>query len=113
MWPVIAAAVRTYAPYIMFPIACTIGNPLTLMRTSKTITLRHSDLAGIIGYNIEGLVSDKYTPWRGSAIERREERQLEEMKNQSGNPDSSLKKPEFVPKNIFEKNASPQLKKVD
>ena len=55
MWPVIMAAMRTYAPYVVFPFAAAIG---------------------FIGYNIEGTISDRYTPWRGSVIERREQRLL-------------------------------------
>jgi hypothetical protein len=72
MWPVLIAAARTYAPMIVFPFAVA---------------------AGFIGYNIESLVSDRNTPWRGSTIERREERKIAEGDREF-----------VVPKNIFEKN---------
>jgi len=88
MWPVIMAAMRTYAPYVVFPFAAAIG---------------------FIGYNIEGTISDRYTPWRGSVIERREQRLLEEEKE--ANASGGLKNPDFVPKSIFEKNTSPSLQK--
>lgn len=89
-------ALRTYAPYIALPFAAVIG---------------------IIGYTVEGSLSDKYTPWRESVEDRRATRMLEEEllhNEQDGKSStvSSLKNPEFVPKNIFEKNASPTLKKV-
>jgi hypothetical protein len=86
------AALRTYAPYIVFPVAATIG---------------------VIGYNIESLLSDRYTPWRESTITRREQRRLEEQLNPGSDSSAdSLKNPDFVPKNIFERNTSPTLKKV-
>ena len=52
-----------------------------------------------------GSLSDKYTPWEESVIKRREKRQLEEAG--SGSPENA----EFVPKNVFQKNQSPQLVK--
>ena len=70
MWPWFIATARAYAPAIVFPIAV---------------------VAGVIGYNIEGFISDKHTPWRESTIQRREERRDKESD-------------EFVvPKNIFER----------
>ena len=59
-------------------------------------------VVGIIGYTIESSISDKYTPWEESVVKRREKRQLEEQEA-GGNA-------EFVPKNVFQKNQSPQLK---
>ncbi len=53
MWPALVALVRTYAPIIVFPFAFTIG---------------------VVGYNLEGWMSDKETPWKKSVIERREDR---------------------------------------
>ena len=88
MWPVIVGAARAYAPYVVFPIACVIG---------------------VVGYTIEGAISDRYTPWQGSVVERREQRKLKEA--QDTIEESSLKNPEFVPKNIFQKNVSPSLSK--
>ena len=88
MWPALMVAMRTYAPYVVFPFAC---------------------IVGVIGYTIEGRVSDKYTPWQESVIKRREKRQLEEQ-TETG---SSLENPaEFVPKNVFQKNQSPNLSKL-
>lgn len=86
MWPVLIAAARTYAPYVVFPFAAIIG---------------------VIGYSIESTVSDKYTPWSGSVNERREQRMLSEQESKQ----SSLQNPDFVPANIFEKNVSPSLRK--
>lgn len=42
MWPVFYAALRGYAPYITLPFAA---------------------LVGFIGYNLENILSDKYTPY--------------------------------------------------
>lgn len=42
MWPVILGTLRTYAPYITLPFA---------------------GLVGVIGYNLENWLSDKYTPY--------------------------------------------------
>ena len=81
MWPIIFAAARTYAPYLVFPFAAAIG---------------------IIGYSVESTVSDKYTPWRDSVSERREQRRLEESPEET---------PIEKPKNIFHKNISPSLSK--
>ena len=48
-------------------------------------------VAGGIGDNIEGFISDRHTPWRESTIQRREERRAKESD-------------EFaVPKTIFER----------
>ena len=47
MLPVIIAAARAYAPWIVFPFAIVVGG---------------------VGYMIEGAVSDKHTPWNKSAI---------------------------------------------
>ena len=98
MWPWLMAATRAYAPYIVLPFAA---------------------LVGAIGYTIESAVSDKYTPWSGSIEERRRERLLrEQVAEGTADEDqkpkelqtSSLTNPDFVPKNIFQKNVSPTLK---
>jgi len=57
MWPVIAAWARTYAPYIVMPLA---------------------GVVGFVGYNIEDWVSDKHTPYRESTLDRREARRIKE-----------------------------------
>ena len=83
MWPLIAAYARTYMPYVVMPAAVVVG---------------------FIGYNLEDYVSDKHTPHRDSALERREERKAREVLEGSN---------EFkVPNSIFEKNVSPGLEKT-
>lgn len=47
MWPVILRVLRQYAPAITLPFAA---------------------LIGIIGYNLENILSDKYTPYNGQYI---------------------------------------------
>ncbi|CAG9857531.1 unnamed protein product [Phyllotreta striolata] len=84
MWPVIFTALRTYAPYVTLPFAAVVG---------------------IIGYNLENLLSDKYTPYNKSIEEQRQERLL---------GDGSLEEPANVEKliykaNILDKNLSPSL----
>ena len=88
------AVTRAYAPYIVLPFAA---------------------LVGAIGYTIESAVSDKYTPWSGSVVERREERMLREQvaEGSADQTSSSLQNPDFVPKNIFQKNISPTLKNTE
>lgn len=44
MWPLILQFVRANAVYITLPVAAVVG---------------------VIGYNIENLISDKYTPYSG------------------------------------------------
>lgn len=79
MWPAIIAAARAYAPWVVFPFALVVG---------------------AIGYSIETAVSDRTTPWRKSASERREERKISGEENPS----------DFgVPKTIFERNVSPGI----
>lgn len=84
MWPAVFAVLRTYAPYITLPVSIVIG---------------------VVGYNIEGWISDKHTPTKKKSIgEERLERQLKEMEEDK---DTSLKSKKFVPKTIFEKNLPP------
>ena len=83
MWPLIAAYARTYMPYVVMPVAVVVG---------------------FIGYNLEDWVSDKHTPHRDSALERREERKAREALEGTN---------EFkVPSSIFERNVSPGLEKT-
>jgi len=82
MLPVIAAFARTYAPYIVMPIA---------------------GVVGFIGYNIEGWISDKHTPYDESILDKREARKAQEASD--GSKDFK------VPTTIFEKNVSPSLTK--
>ncbi|VVC96490.1 unnamed protein product [Leptidea sinapis] len=83
MWPILMQFLRSNAPYITFPIAAVVG---------------------IIGYNLEGLISDRYTPYSKPIQDQRLER-LE---------DESLKDPTNVEKlkyreNVLGKNVSPSL----
>ena len=87
------AGIRTYAPMIMLPFTIAIGT---------------------LGYVIESRVSDRNTSWNGSIVERREKRMLEEQLDKEKTSDSSkpgggggLENPDFVPKNVFQKNVSP------
>ena len=58
-----------------------------------------------LGYNIEGWLSDKHTPYSKSVNERREERK--EMEALAGTGEFK------IPVTIFEKNVSPGLEKRD
>ncbi len=84
MWPIILGALRTYAPYVVWPIAAVVG---------------------AVGYNVEKRVrGDKQTPWRQSVAEERDERLMEETKDRDPTDVDSLKDKKFVPKTIFERN---------
>ncbi|KAL0280798.1 UNVERIFIED_CONTAM: hypothetical protein PYX00_001988 [Menopon gallinae] len=91
MWPLLGpmiySAVRNYLPIVTVPFAI---------------------IVGFIGYNIENLLSDKYTPSIKSALDERQERLLGENQEVS-----SLKEKKFVPKTIFERNLSPSLLEED
>lgn len=88
MWPVIVNMLRVNAPYITLPFAA---------------------LIGIIGYNIERIVSDRTTPFKNSVEEQREDRMLQNLENVDAKEIESLKEKKFVPRTIFEKNVSPSL----
>lgn len=47
MWPIIMQILRRNAPYITLPIAT---------------------LVGVIGYNLESLLSDRYTPYNSKCL---------------------------------------------
>jgi len=79
--PWVLSLARAWAPRVMLPFSMVIG---------------------YIGYNLEDWLSDKHTPSRKSAIERREERRANE-----GEADYQ------VPKTIFERNVSPGLERKD
>lgn len=85
MWPLVWAAVRTYAPYIAWPFAAVVG---------------------FIGYNAETLIrGNKQSPWKTKSImEERDERHLQETMNADLTKVDSLKDKTFVPKTIFERN---------
>ena len=92
MWPVIWNFLRINAPYITVPFAA---------------------IVGVIGYNVESLISDKFTPFKTRSVEEeRDERLLKELENTDAKAMDSLKEKKFVPKSIFEKNVSPSLQKT-
>lgn len=92
--PALYAALRVYAPYVTFPVAL---------------------IVGIIGYNFESIVSDRYTPNKKESVdEERRERLLHEVETQEDvTLVGALKDKAFVPKSVFEKNVSPSLKTLD
>ncbi|XP_075988777.1 small integral membrane protein 12-A [Anticarsia gemmatalis] len=86
MWPILMQFLRTNAPYLTLPVAAVVG---------------------VIGYNIEGLISDRYTPYTQPVQDQRLERLTDE---------EVLKDPTNVQKlkykeNVLGKNVSPSLQK--
>jgi UPF0767 family len=81
MLPILVNLMRPYVAYITFPVALVFG---------------------FVGYNIEGWVSDKYTPYSKSIQEQRKERLEREGTTEL-----------VIPKTIFERNLSPSLQKED
>lgn len=81
MLPILANLLRPYVAYITFPVALVFG---------------------FVGYNVEGWISDKYTPYSKSIQEQRKERLEKEGIKEL-----------VIPKTIFEKNLSPSLQKED
>ncbi|KAF6210905.1 hypothetical protein GE061_014017 [Apolygus lucorum] len=88
MWPILFRVMRTYAPYITLPFA---------------------GLVGVIGYNMENLFSDKFTPYQKSISQQRKDRQEAEAGKNQDDDVSSLKERKFVARSVFEKNLSPSL----
>ncbi|KAI5632486.1 UPF0767 family domain-containing protein [Phthorimaea operculella] len=85
MWPLIMRFLRTNAPYLTLPVAAVVG---------------------VIGYNIESLLSDRYTPYNKAVQDQRLERLTDE--------EELVKDPTNVPKlkykeNVLGKNVSPSL----
>ncbi|KAF5296317.1 hypothetical protein FQA39_LY12534 [Lamprigera yunnana] len=76
---------RTYAPAITLPFAAAIG---------------------YIGYNMENLMSDKYTPFNESIKESRSERMLTDEKLDSATSVETLK----YSANVLGRNVSPSLR---
>ena len=60
-------------------------------------------------FEFKGSISDKYTPFQDSVIKRREKRQLEEVEMAGSSQENNS---DFIPKNVFQKNQSPQLVKA-
>ncbi|XP_053676177.1 small integral membrane protein 12-A [Anopheles nili] len=86
MWPLIMQFLRSNAAYITLPIAT---------------------LVGVIGYNIEGLLSDKYTPYSASIQEKRAERITEDEKLKAATDVEKL----VYRENVLGRNLSPSLEK--
>ncbi|KAH1011453.1 small integral membrane protein 12 [Dendroctonus ponderosae] len=84
MLPIFYAFLRTYAPYITLPFA---------------------GIVGVIGYNLENILSDKYTPYSKSIEEQRRERLLDEEKLKNATNVDKLK----YQANVLGKNLSPSL----
>ncbi|KAJ8964970.1 hypothetical protein NQ314_004487 [Rhamnusium bicolor] len=84
MWPILFRTLRVYAPYITLPFAAVVG---------------------VIGYNLENWLSDKYTPYNKSIEEQREERLLQEEKLLSAGNVEKLK----YKANVLDTNLSPSL----
>ncbi|CAN8008782.1 unnamed protein product [Ixodes pacificus] len=92
--PALLAALRVYAPYVTFPVALVVG---------------------IIGYNLESIVSDRHTPHKKQSVgEERNERLLREL---DGRDDVTrverLGDKKWVPNTVLERNVSPSLKTLD
>ena len=87
MWPVLLAAARAYAPYIVFPAAVIVGT---------------------VGYLIETNVADKD---RGkiqapSTLESRGDRQLETLSTEPTQV-NSLKGRKDIPRSVLDRNLKP------
>ncbi|XP_078093931.1 small integral membrane protein 12 [Mustelus asterias] len=86
MWPLLWAALRTYAPYVTFPVAFVVG---------------------AVGYNLEWFIrGDQQQPVEEKSIfELREERKLAEITNKDCTKVLSLKdKLEFTPRAVLNRN---------
>uniref|UniRef100_A0A023EDV2 Putative secreted protein n=1 Tax=Aedes albopictus TaxID=7160 RepID=A0A023EDV2_AEDAL len=86
MWPILLHFLRTNAIYITLPVAA---------------------LVGVVGYNLENLLSDKYTPYSESIEEKRVERITDDE-----NLKDATKVDKLVYKeNVLGRNLSPSLEK--
>ncbi|KAM9493407.1 small integral membrane protein 12 [Clarias gariepinus] len=86
MWPVVWTAMRTYAPYVTFPVAFVVG---------------------AVGYHLEWFIrGPPKTPRDEKGVaELREDRKLEELVGRDSTEVLSLKdKLEFTPRAVLEKN---------
>lgn len=87
MWPVLWTAVRTYAPYVTFPVAFVVG---------------------AVGYHLEWFIRGKEpqpVEEEKSISERREDRKLDELLGKDHTQVVSLKdKLEFAPKAVLNRN---------
>ncbi|KAL1777273.1 small integral membrane protein 12 [Sigmodon hispidus] len=87
MWPVLWTVVRTYAPYVTFPVAFVVG---------------------AVGYHLEWFIRGKDPQpmeEEKSILERREDRKLDELLGKDHTQVVSLKdKLEFAPKAVLNRN---------
>lgn len=86
MWPLVWTAMRTYAPYVTFPVALVVG---------------------AVGYQLEWFIrGTPNTPGEERGIaEQREDRKLEELTGRDSTQFTSLKnKLEFAPRAVLERN---------
>ncbi|CAO1313388.1 unnamed protein product [Diamesa hyperborea] len=83
MWPLVLTFLRSNARLAVLPIAAVIG---------------------VIGYNIEGLLSDKYTPFSKSIEEARRDRTTDAL---LANADKVEKLGKY--ENVLGRNLSPSL----
>uniref|UniRef100_A0A2M4AYZ8 Putative conserved secreted protein n=1 Tax=Anopheles triannulatus TaxID=58253 RepID=A0A2M4AYZ8_9DIPT len=86
MWPLIMQFLRGNAAYITLPVAAVVG---------------------VIGYNIESLLSDKYTPYSASIEEKRAERITQEERLKDATHVEKL----VYKENVLGRNLSPSLQK--
>ncbi|XP_059056490.1 small integral membrane protein 12 [Achroia grisella] len=86
MWPIIMQFLRSNAPFITLPVAA---------------------IVGIIGYNLESLLSDRYTPYNKAVQDQRLERLTDEELLSDPTNVQKLKYKE----NVLGKNVSPSLQK--
>ncbi|XP_055537298.1 small integral membrane protein 12-A [Wyeomyia smithii] len=86
MWPILLQFLRSNAAYITLPVAGVIG---------------------IIGYNIESILSDKYTPYSASIEDKRAERITDDLHlKDAANVEKLVYK-----ENVLGRNLSPSLEK--
>ncbi|KAG7457666.1 hypothetical protein MATL_G00229700 [Megalops atlanticus] len=86
MWPVLWTAMRTYAPYVTFPVAFVVG---------------------AVGYHLEWFIRGTPAPPQEEKgiLELREDRKLEELVGRDSTQVTSLKdRLEFTPRAALERN---------
>ncbi|XP_031627839.1 small integral membrane protein 12-A [Contarinia nasturtii] len=86
MWPIIMGALRRNAPFITLPFAAVIG---------------------FIGYKLEGILSDKFTPYNESIQDSRADR----LANEEISHDPTKVEKLRLKENVLERNLSPSLQR--
>lgn len=90
MWPIIMAVLRRNSVYVMLPFAAVVGMKffsLCVVMSIRTRSRPDTDIfpicsnfiAGCIGYNIENMLSDKYTPFSGEQTSERLQHNLKPL----------------------------------